>query len=275
MNTGTAHLWHLIAFAVHQSRANGRPRDALFRQQQALLRTLPTPSAIMADSVKLWWAWRKKTDRPFLRSFFLILLALIFTTATVAASIFSSLVVDTGSIVVLVNSPLCGGIDPTKEWISYRVFMDQYAPDYTVNCYKNTSLPASVCNVFVQPNVTFHVEDAPCPFNSTMCKREAAVAFESGLVNVPKVFGLNLATKDRVEYRRRTTCTILPLENHTAILDATWLPPTYYDTRKPEKGEEVVVLAYGEITPYSPMNIATMVGSLAVSNKTTGVSFQG
>jgi hypothetical protein len=51
---GTAHLWHLLAFAYHQAHTDGRPMDALFRQQQALLRTLPSPSSVMADAVKLW-----------------------------------------------------------------------------------------------------------------------------------------------------------------------------------------------------------------------------
>jgi hypothetical protein len=36
---GATHLWNLLLFAVHQQRASGSPRDALFRQQQTLLRT--------------------------------------------------------------------------------------------------------------------------------------------------------------------------------------------------------------------------------------------
>jgi len=55
INPGAAHLWHLITFVYHQFRANGRPSDGLFRQQQALLRTLPTPSSLMVDSINLWW----------------------------------------------------------------------------------------------------------------------------------------------------------------------------------------------------------------------------
>lgn len=51
---GTAHLWHLITFVIHQCRANGRPSDALSRQQQAILRTYPTPSAVLTESAKLY-----------------------------------------------------------------------------------------------------------------------------------------------------------------------------------------------------------------------------
>ena len=96
---GTAHLWHLIAFAYHQSRASGKPTDGMFRQQQALLRSLPTPSSLMADSVKLWWAWRNRTDRTFIRSMAPLVLAFLCTVGSIAASIASSYVVDSTSLV--------------------------------------------------------------------------------------------------------------------------------------------------------------------------------
>jgi hypothetical protein len=146
-------LWHLLAFAIHQLRANGKPSDALFRQQQALLRTLPAPSSVVAEAIKLWWVWRKKTDRPFLRSFVLVLTAVIFTVATLAASVFSSLVVDTGTIEVLVDSPLCGRFnDSGTAWKTYKIGLDIARPDYHRNCYKNGTLPP-FCNAFIRPNI--------------------------------------------------------------------------------------------------------------------------
>jgi len=84
--------------------------DALFRQQQAMLRTLPTPSSVVAEAVELWWAWRKSADRPFLGSALLMLIAILFTAMTVAASIFSSLIVNTGTIDVLVDSTRCAAV---------------------------------------------------------------------------------------------------------------------------------------------------------------------
>ena len=60
---GTAQLFNLIIFLYHQLRANGEPSDGLYWQQQALLRTLPTPTALVADYLKLWWSWRTKTKR--------------------------------------------------------------------------------------------------------------------------------------------------------------------------------------------------------------------
>ncbi|KAH7372353.1 hypothetical protein BKA66DRAFT_423129 [Pyrenochaeta sp. MPI-SDFR-AT-0127] len=260
---GTAHLWHLLAFAIHQVRANGQPRDALFRQQQALLRTLPTPSSVMADVLKLWWAWRKHARRPLLRSIGLVLLAFLFATATIAASVFSSLIVDGGSITVLVDSPFCGKVNPSgRAWQSYKVALENSTPTYAKDCYKNASLP-STCNVFVHPSVPFTVQDAPCPFNASMCVAEKAVSMDSGLVDVSKAFGLNLAARDRISYRRRATCTVLPSQGHTAIFNLTELPQ-YTPSRGALPGEQVVAINFGRTN--DPSQIASFVASLTLSN---------
>ncbi|KAF2189270.1 hypothetical protein K469DRAFT_659388 [Zopfia rhizophila CBS 207.26] len=97
----TVHLWHLITFFYHQRRARGHPSDGLFWQQQAILRTLPSPSSLMADSVKLWWCWRHRSNNTLARCFLLPFLALVFSLATLVATIFSSYVVDSSNIDVL------------------------------------------------------------------------------------------------------------------------------------------------------------------------------
>lgn len=50
---GIAHLWSIPLFGIHQIRANGQAQDALFRQQQALLRTQPPPGSLLMDWLKL------------------------------------------------------------------------------------------------------------------------------------------------------------------------------------------------------------------------------
>lgn len=77
-------------FLIHQVRANGNASDALFRQQQALQRTLPPANSVLADALKLWWTWRGWAERPFFRSMVLIIGALLLTIATIVASILSS-----------------------------------------------------------------------------------------------------------------------------------------------------------------------------------------
>jgi hypothetical protein len=67
----TSQLWNLFTFFYHQYRANDNYSDGLFWQQQSLLRTLPAPMALMADTMKLSWTWRVKAPQALLRSSFM------------------------------------------------------------------------------------------------------------------------------------------------------------------------------------------------------------
>jgi hypothetical protein len=114
LRTGTSHLWNLFTFAYHQVRATGRPPDGLFRQQQAILRTRPSPSSLMADSAKLWWLWKKRSNRVLLRSLPQFLLAFLCAVGSIAASISSSYVVSSSELKVLVSSPSCGHVNSSQ-----------------------------------------------------------------------------------------------------------------------------------------------------------------
>lgn len=198
---------------IHQMRANGNPADALFRQQQALLRTLPAPSAVIADTIKLWWAWRKKAHGPLLRSLVLLLVALLFVAASGAASVFSSLVVDSRNLVVLVDSPDCG-------WASTeRIFAGEYvypvkaaSAPYASQCYNaastNGTLPAA-CSALVRRELNFETRKVPCPLGKNVCQDTPGIEFDTGLINVGPAFGLDLSASDAVQFRKKTTCGIL------------------------------------------------------------------
>jgi hypothetical protein len=219
----------------------------------------------MADATKLWWAWRKRAKRSFLRSIVLVLLALLFTISTAAASIFSSLIVETGTIDVLIDSPLCGRINSTgTDWQSYTIEFDRSAVAYTTNCYKNGTLPPS-CNVYMQPDIPLKVQDEPCPFlNTTWCDTKEAVSIDSGLLDVGKTFGLNLAAKDRVQYRKKTTCTVLPIRGAYDVVDLKNVPFLADGTRGQFPGEQILVLYYGPTLGQIPK--ASFYASLLMSN---------
>lgn len=255
-------------FSAHQIRANGQPSDALFRQQQALLRTLPTPSSVMADVLKLWWVWRHQTERPFLRSFALVVLALLFTTTTIADSIFSSLVVDSGTINVLVESPLCGRVNVSgTAWRTYTTPILLSAPTYASDCYRDDPL-TSVCNVFMQPKIPLIIKNVSCPFvNSTMCDTRDSVSMDSGLLDVGGTFGLNLAAKDRVRFRQQTTCSIFPIEGFYEIMNLTDAPAHWVPARGALPGEQVIAVYYGSTNDLRSNQ--TYVASLLMSNITS------
>lgn len=255
--SGTAHLWHLIAFAYHQIRADGRPSNGMFRQQQALLRQLPTPSSLMADSIKLWWSWRKRSDHALASTVTPLILALLCTIGTLAAGILSSYVVDSTNLEVLVNSPYCGRINRTEATkIStggYTGAVIAVSEPYALECYgkdtlKDIAVPIR-CRAYVQPNVDLKVERTPCPYKANMCigsdpSLGPAVTIDSGLIDLNKEFGLNLVDLDRVKFRKRTSCGILPVDGYTTLLNASALPQ-YLIGRSTLPGEELMLYHYG------------------------------
>jgi hypothetical protein len=164
--------------------------------------------------MKLWWVWRNRSKRPLLRSLVLILVAIIFTVVTLAASIFSSLVVDSTNLVVLVDSPGCGWEAPGRMFSKGYIYpVMAVAAPYAKQCYGssglNKTLPV-VCNVFPQREIPFGTYEAPCPFDNRLCQKGAeSVKFDTDLIDVGSAFGLNLDKSDAVKFRRKTTCSIL------------------------------------------------------------------
>jgi hypothetical protein len=207
-------LWHLVTFCIHQLRADGRQEDALFRQQQALLRTLPSPASVMADTIKLWWAWRSKAKKPLLRSIILLLIAILFAAATGAASVFSSLVVDTTNLHVLVKSRACGWAETARAYEGgYLHPVKAASVPYAKQCYANEGTHGkspSTCNVLVNQALPLNSSRGPCPFDYGACDLDVdSVTFDTGLIDVGPSFGLNMVSSDGVKFRRKMTCSVM------------------------------------------------------------------
>ncbi|KAF1915506.1 hypothetical protein BDU57DRAFT_452145, partial [Ampelomyces quisqualis] len=229
-SVGTAQLWNIFTFLYHQYSANGKDADGLFWQHQALLRTMPAPTALMAETLKLSWAWRSKTPRAFLRCSIPFLLALCFAIASIAAGISTAFAIDSSNIEILVNSPLCGRFNYTKVYASrststllasIKANVDTYAS----NCYQdNPSLPAPCRNTFTRSNISFRAEPAPCPWNTTMCPKGdlPALLMDSGMLDLRDHFGLNLPPGETVKIQKKTTCNVLPIDNRIITRNVSW-----------------------------------------------------
>ena len=225
---GAAHLWNLLLFVFHQSRATGGPGDTLFRQQQAFIRTLPTPSSVVAEALNLWWLWKKKKGHTLIRCLVPAIISMAFAICSLFASIFSSFIVDTSDIEVLVQSPYCGFRNATRYWndgdtadFDYSTFIESAGMSYARDCYRPAI--ASRCNgIFIQPNVAPTVQEVGCPFTSNMCapNGSVAVAIDSGLLDVNQQFGFNLKLEDQIKFRRKTTCTVLPTNGYVRVANS-------------------------------------------------------
>jgi hypothetical protein len=227
---GMAKLWDLFTFLYHQYQADGRPADGLKWQQQALLRTMPTPTALMADMLKLSWTWKAKAPRVYVRCLLLFITALCFSIAAIAAGIATAFAIDSSNIEVLVDSPFCARLNYTKVFANrtnsnFLASVKGTIDTYALNCYQDkSSLPAPCRNTFVRPNISFSAVRAPCPWNETMCPGGGlpALQMDSGLLDLRSHFGLNVSPEESVKLQKKTTCSVLPMKDRIIVRDTEW-----------------------------------------------------
>src|SRR5271168_1123313 len=102
-----SHFWDICRYAIFQYRCGVGPKDVYHQQQQILLRNTTADTSMLWNLVKVTWAWRRKTTRPFLRSISLLTWATVQVLAFSAAGIISSRVASTQPEVLLRGSN-CG-----------------------------------------------------------------------------------------------------------------------------------------------------------------------
>jgi hypothetical protein len=251
ITVATAQLWNLLTFVFHQLRATGVPSDGLFWQQQVLLRTLPTPTGLIADSFKMWWTWRHKSKRPFLRAILPVIFAFLFAIGAVSSGIFSSYAVDTTNIEVLVHSPYCGRVNLSRTYEPQTGASTHFAnlwpvmKSYARDCYRDGSqfIPSHCRNTFVRPNISITKDPSECPWAPSMClsRTDPAISMDSGLVDASN-FGFNVKPHHGVKYRKKTVCNVLPLDRYLTVHNATEFASTL--PRDPLPDEKLLALHY-------------------------------
>jgi hypothetical protein len=227
----------------------------------------------MAETAKLWWYWRKRNDKVLTRSLIQFFLAIFCMVGFLVASITSSFVVSTSDLEVLVRSPLCGVVSystPPELVYNHITAISAISTPYAEECYRNQTVLPARCKAFVQPRISFTTERAACPFDIKFCTLSRtgnifAIALDSDLVDLNAAFGLNLPKKDEVRYRRRTICTVLPLEGRTSIVDARDFPDALQAT--PDiPGEQLLIAHYGERPVFGEWRNTTTFYSLLRGN---------
>jgi len=221
------HLWHLVRFALHQLLATDKGTHPIGQQAQALLRNNDSAGSTGVRLLGLLWHWKGRSA-PLVRSSALGVTGLVFATCIALAGTFSSAILDTTQISVLLNSPHCGmidqrsvemgdfvlGMDKIDAFATYDYEARSRAANYVRQCYNGTS-PTGSCSGFAVPAITwatdFHV---PCPFAERMCDGPA-MAQDTGRLNSNAIFGLNLAPNEQIDFRRVITCTPIMQDGFT------------------------------------------------------------
>ena len=220
-------LWTVIQFTFHQLRATDVPMDALYHQQQAVLRNNTSDLNTLRQLFRLTWAWRGKSKRTVWRSFHLMLWAIVHFVLFGLAGVFSSILVSAGDG-TLSRSPYCGvfkqsyfdalNSQPSTGFVNH-LNLDfqakseddtQLSQEYVQTCYNSTDSSSS-CSSFPTRQLSFTTNTSvPCPFDAPVCHpKTPAVSYDTGFIDSHTDLGLNAAEPDRISYRRLTTCTPL------------------------------------------------------------------
>lgn len=233
-------LWTIMRFTLHQVRASRQPTNCLqlHNQQQLILRNAPTDLATVPLMMKLAWASWKSTRRPFSYPLLIATLAISHVLLFMLAGTFSNNLVNAGNS-VLSRSHHCGvfnqtyldiaanGINPASTEtlaLSVQYFSKiqddvELSREYAEQCYMSNPkyYVASACNNLKNAtlNVTETVHDGLCPFDSKLCHDNSeTVVLDTGDINTHTELGINAEPKDRLTYRRITTCAVLNATNH-------------------------------------------------------------
>ncbi|KAE9364620.1 hypothetical protein N431DRAFT_354454 [Stipitochalara longipes BDJ] len=231
--TGRA-FWSIASYIIHQLRCNEIPHDALFYQQQAILKN--STGALGAawkfarvsfgwrnhERSRWWQVWESRTLRY-------ILAALLVAVAFGAASIFTAQVTKSVDPEFLIHSPDCGfwGF-PSSEDTSWqlKILNDSIsAAAYARACYGNNETTASQCTSYKTSQIPWiSNKNASCPFAAGTCLMgpTAAYQMDTGPMDSHIVLGLNAKDSDRVTLRKVATCAPITTKPFAEIVNITY-----------------------------------------------------
>ena len=219
-------LWKVVQFVLHQVRATPEPRDGLYHQQQVILRNSSSELGALWQMVRIAFAWRtQRTVKSYRRSIPLVSFTLLHFCFFTTAGIFSSKILDAGDE-VLSRSPFCGVYNLTylaslgttgavekpnhlvSEFNANAQALFQQSQQYVQFC----SNSGAACRGLPQQKLPWNwTEGSQCPFEPPVCSPDLqkSIVIDTGLISSNRHLGLNAPERDRIQYRKVTTCTVL------------------------------------------------------------------
>ena len=84
------------------------------------------------------------------------------------------------------------------------------AAQYAESCYPGNNTASVIqCDVFRKPHLSFDQSHTnTCPFGNNICNmtHTQPVVMDTGLIDSHKDLGINTPEKEKLQYRKRTTC---------------------------------------------------------------------
>ncbi|KAF4214795.1 hypothetical protein CNMCM6805_009440 [Aspergillus fumigatiaffinis] len=128
------------------------------------------------------------------------------------SGLFTSYITKTAGKSTIIIGPGCGGFTYNASdsiIMCSKTLQDTYeAATYVRQCYQG-SPSGLMCGTYARPSIPFTTnQNASCPFASELCAYNDRSAFEmdTSLLDSQTDFGINARPKDRIKFRRVTTC---------------------------------------------------------------------
>jgi hypothetical protein len=151
-------FWRILSYTIHQLRSRRGPNDAIFYQQQAVLKNSGSALDAAWKFSRVSWAWRKHSKwYRFGRTHSLLFIVVGIVTAAVfaTAAIFSSQVTKSAGTQVLIQSSDCGfwHFNPTTNagvwgWDLKTLNDSIKAANYANTCYGTGKTNTALCSTY-------------------------------------------------------------------------------------------------------------------------------
>jgi hypothetical protein len=207
-------FWSILSFAIHQACTTEptKGQDALHFQRQLILRNKGAAAAAWA-LIKLPFENGRTVSRVKIIgwSLPLAILAILNILLFGVSGLFTSYITKAAGNSTIIIGPACGGFDynTSDSVINSKDLQDTYeAATYVRQCYQG-SPSGLLCGTYARPSIPFTTnQNASCPFAAELCAYNGQSAFQmdTGLLDSQTDFGINAPPKDRIKFRRVTTC---------------------------------------------------------------------
>jgi hypothetical protein len=239
-----AQLWQILSFFFHQIRVSQAPKDGLYHQHQNVFRNASAPGAAAWWFLLQGWHWSGRAQHALLRSlpwlffstFYILLFAVlsIFGTSTVTRAAGQDRVLQSSQCGYWqVNGSKSAEGEfraSTSGQAAYRSKLlkdSQAAATYDRNC-NGASVDALQCKAYATSQVSWEGKVADCPFSDEICLGNNTYQMDTGLLDSHHHLGINMPEKDRLKYRRVTTCSVLRSEGYATSNNETQMFTWYY-----------------------------------------------
>ncbi|KAG8158806.1 hypothetical protein KVR01_011249 [Diaporthe batatas] len=231
-------FWRIACILFYRCYSSPDPRDALYHQQQAILRNSNSAVSAIWTFSQLLWAWQNIAKRCFVRLLPTILTATLCLCAFTVAGGFSSSISSGISDEVLVNGTNCASIVTTSADPKSRHFLAPYdsqlthaAATYARQCY--SSAPGNFdCTSFVRSQLASTVDNqAACPFrNASICRSNTSnTLLDTGYIDLNKDLGVNAPPDQNFQFRAVLHCAPLETQGYTESIRGAYTNFTTYN----------------------------------------------